>query len=93
MRLTKKHFELLGTLDNYNVEIHEANEYGEQRVCISTGTGVFHWYKIWESGFVSFEQRYSANNGDCSRAWKTGYKFTERIERDLSNAGLIQAAA
>jgi len=96
MKLSRNTFEQLSTLDKYNVEINPSAYNYKDRVCISVNGGayssVFYWFEINNfngNEYVSFDQRYSPNNGRCDKGWTCGYNFQKRMERDLKKANLI----
>ena len=96
MTLTRKTFEQLSALDKYNVEFESTAYNYKERACISINGGaygsVFYWFEICNlngNEYVSFDQRYSSNNGRCDKGWTCGYNFQKRMEKDLKKANLI----
>lgn len=92
MKNPENKFNLLSTLDKYEVKFHETDyeTYVQVSVTNSRRGGVYYWYRLsTDKSFAFFEQRYSQNNGKCSRGWTCGYNFTQRMERDLEKANLI----
>ena len=92
MKNPENKFNLLSTLDKYEVKFVERNGETYVRVSVTNSRrgGVYYWFSFnLDKSFAFFEQRYSTNNGKCSRGWTCGYNFTQRIERDLKKANLI----
>ena len=92
MAMSENKFNLLSTLEKYEVKFHndEFNTYVQVSVTNTRRGGVYYWFRLnTDKTFAFFEQRYSQNNGRCDRGWTCGYKFTERMERDLKKSNLI----
>ena len=92
MRDATNKFNLLSTLDKYEVKFVERNDETYVRVSVTNSrrSGVYYWFSFnLDKTYAFFEQRYSTNNGKCSRGWTCGYNFTQRIEKDLKKANLI----
>lgn len=43
--------------------------------------GVYHWFNVYEDGYIMFHHSYSQNTGKSKKSWNHGYKVGQTLER------------